>query len=74
MEHAAIRSFLCECESAGSGGFSKHIDCAPDPLHTYMTISGFVLAASGDAGARWQGAKELCPSLGIPQAAAPGLC
>ena len=45
MHAPAIRSFSRLCEDDAAGGFSKTPDAAPDPLHTYMSISGFALTA-----------------------------
>jgi len=42
---AAIRSFSRLCEGQ-TGGFSKTPDASPDPLHTYMALSGFALTSS----------------------------
>ena len=47
--------------------YSKSPGVTPDPLHTYMSLSGFALAAAAASGgcvaSEW--IKELCPTLGM---------
>ncbi|KAJ3073743.1 Geranylgeranyl transferase type-1 subunit beta [Podochytrium sp. JEL0797] len=40
---AANRKFL-ETTISDRGGFSKHTDCNPDPLHSYMGLAGLSIA------------------------------
>ena len=76
---ACAGAFSQACEGTQTGGFAKVPDAHPDPLHTYMSISGFALTAAllgqdsdrcvRDSD-RW--VKGLCPSLGISLTAAHG--
>ena len=66
-------AFSLACEGSLTGGFAKTPDAHPDPLHTYMSISGFALtSALLGQGRREEWIKGLCPCLGLSVSAADG--
>ena len=69
MHHACAGAFSQACEGTETGGFAKVPDAHPDPLHTYMSISGFALTAALLGQDSDGCVKGLCPSLGISLAA-----
>lgn len=40
VDETSLLEFLHQTEQAGFGGFAKHPDSQPDPLHAYMALAG----------------------------------
>eukprot|EP00730_Choanoeca_flexa_P002544 TRINITY_DN11086_c0_g2_i4.p2 TRINITY_DN11086_c0_g2~~TRINITY_DN11086_c0_g2_i4.p2 ORF type:complete len:345 (+),score=58.81 TRINITY_DN11086_c0_g2_i4:1867-2901(+) len=63
IDQSALLGFLHETETAGFGGFSKHPDATPDPLHSYMGLAGLCFTDT-------EGLMPLNAQLNISQRAA----
>nr|AAG40865.1 geranylgeranyltransferase beta subunit [Arabidopsis thaliana] len=65
IDKMALRKFLMSCQSK-YGGFSKFPGQLPDLYHSYYGYTAFSLLEE-------QGSSPLCPELGLPFLAAPGI-
>lgn len=65
IDKMALRKFLMSCQSK-YGGFSKFPGQLPDLYHSYYGYTAFSLLEE-------QGLSPLCPELGLPLLAAPGI-